>query len=64
MRERVVKGRQVIGTLERTMKGRNVSTEVKKGIALSPQLYHMLQRHGHEIQHCSRHDGRQWKLVT
>ena len=32
VRERTVKGRQVIGSLERIMKGRNVSMEVKKGI--------------------------------
>jgi len=32
IRERAVKGRQVIGTLERIMNGRNVSMEVKRGI--------------------------------
>ncbi len=32
IRERTVKGRQVMGGLERVMKGRNVSREVKKGI--------------------------------
>ncbi len=30
--ERTVKGKQVMGTLERVMKGRNVSMAVKKGI--------------------------------
>ncbi len=30
VRERTVKGRQVMGALERVMKGRNVSIEVKK----------------------------------
>ncbi len=29
---RVVKGRSVIGTLARVMKGRNVSMEVKRGL--------------------------------
>ncbi len=32
IRERTVKGRQVMGTLERVMKGRNVSMTVGKGI--------------------------------
>ncbi len=32
IRERTVKGRQVMGALERVMKGRNVSVVVKKGI--------------------------------
>ncbi len=32
IRERTVKSRQVIGVLERVMKGRNVSMAVKKGI--------------------------------
>ncbi len=32
IRERRVKGRQVMGALERVMKGRNVSMAVKKGI--------------------------------
>ncbi len=32
IRERTVKGRQVMGALERVMKGRNVSMAVKKGI--------------------------------
>ncbi len=32
IRERTVKGRQVMGALERVMKGRNVNMEVKKGI--------------------------------
>ncbi len=32
IRERTVKGRQVMGTLERVMKGRNVSMAVKRGI--------------------------------
>ncbi len=32
IRERRVKGRQVMGVLERVMKGRNVSMEVKWGI--------------------------------
>ncbi len=32
MRERTVKGRQVMGALERVMKGRNVSMAVKKGL--------------------------------
>ncbi len=31
-RERTVKGRQVMSALERVMKGRNVSKEIKKGI--------------------------------
>ncbi len=31
-RERTVKGRQVMGALERVMKGRNVTMEVKRGI--------------------------------
>ncbi len=30
--KRRVKGRQVMGALERVMKGRNISKEVKKGI--------------------------------
>ncbi len=32
MRERTVKGRQVMGALERVMRGRNVSLKVKRGI--------------------------------
>ncbi len=32
IRERIVKGRQVMGALERVMKGRNVSMVVKRGI--------------------------------
>ncbi len=32
LRERTVKDRQVIGALERVMKGRNVSMAAKKGI--------------------------------
>ncbi len=32
IRERTVRGRQVMGALERIMKGRNVSMAVKKGI--------------------------------
>ncbi len=32
IRERTVKGRQVMGALERVMKGRNLSMELKKGI--------------------------------
>ncbi len=32
MRDRTEKGRQVMGALERVMKGRNVSMEVKKGM--------------------------------
>ncbi len=32
IRERTVKGRQVMGDLERVMKGRNVSMEVKRDI--------------------------------
>ncbi len=32
MRERAVKGRQVVDALERVTKGRSVSMEVKKGI--------------------------------
>ncbi len=32
IRERTVKGRQVMGALERVMKARNLSIEVKKGI--------------------------------
>ncbi len=32
IRERTVKGRQVVGALERVMKGRNVSMAVKRGI--------------------------------
>ncbi len=31
IRERIIKGRQVMGALERVMKGRNVSMAVKKG---------------------------------
>ncbi len=38
IRERTVKGRQVIGVLERVMKGRNVSMEVKWGIRNSVVL--------------------------
>ncbi len=32
IRERTVKGRQVMGVMERVMKGRNVSMAVKQGI--------------------------------
>ncbi len=32
IKERTVKGRQVVGVLERVMKGRNVSMAVKRGI--------------------------------
>ena len=32
VRERVVKGRQVVGSLGRIMKGRNVDIAVKKGL--------------------------------
>ncbi len=32
IRERIVKGRQVMGALERVMKGRNVSMAVNRGI--------------------------------
>ncbi len=32
IRERAVKGRSVIGSLARVMKGRNVSMEVKRGL--------------------------------
>ncbi len=32
IRERAMKGRSVIGSLARVMKGRNVSTEVKTGL--------------------------------
>jgi len=35
IREIAVKGRQVIGTLERIMNGRNVSIEAKRGIRSS-----------------------------
>ncbi len=35
IRERTVKGRQVMNALERVMKGRNVSMEVKRGIRYS-----------------------------
>ncbi len=41
IRKRTVKGRQVMGALERVMKGRNVSMAVKKGIRNSVILnYH------------------------
>ncbi len=42
-KERTVKGRQVMGALERVMKGRNVSMAVKKGIrniVILPTLSH------------------------
>ncbi len=32
IRERTVKGRQVMGAVEKVMKGRNVSMAVKRGI--------------------------------
>ncbi len=32
VRERAVKGRSVIGSLAKVMKGRNVSMEVKRGL--------------------------------
>ncbi len=32
VRERAVKGRRVIGSLARVMRGRNVSTEVKRDL--------------------------------
>ncbi len=35
IRVRTIKGRQVMGALERVMKGRNVSMTVKKGISNS-----------------------------
>ncbi len=38
IRERTVKGKQVIGVLERVMKGRHVSMAVKKGIRNSVVL--------------------------
>ncbi len=38
IQERTVKGRQVMGALERVMKGRNVSMEVKRGIRNSVNL--------------------------
>ncbi len=51
IRERTVKGRQVVGALERVMKGRNVSMAVKREIrnlVLSSRLCHMPQRHDME----------------
>ncbi len=38
VRERTVKGRSVIGSLGRVMKGRNVSMEVKRGLRNSVLL--------------------------
>ncbi len=46
IRERTVKGRQVMGALGRVMKGRNVSTAVKNGIRNSviiPTLSYSLE---------------------
>ncbi len=57
IRERTVKGRQVMGALERVMKGTNVSMAVKKGIRNSVISRHcrMHQKHGHGMQH-SNHE--------
>ncbi len=43
VRDREVKGSQVVGTLERIMKGRSVSMEVRKGIKNSIILPTFLQ---------------------
>ncbi len=53
IRERTVKCRQVMGAMERVMKGRNVSMAVKResGIVLSSRHCHMPQRHGQGMQH-------------
>ncbi len=45
IRERVMKGRSVVGSLTRVMKGRNVSMNVKRGLRnsiLLPTLTHGL----------------------
>ncbi len=64
IRERIVKGRQVIGALVRVMKRRSVNMEVKKGIRNSyPSDPVICISHGRGMQH-SNHVYELWKLVT
>ncbi len=54
IRERVMKGGNVVGSLAKVMKGRNVSMDVKRGLRNGILLPTMGRRTGHEMGRSSR----------